>query len=247
MVFEISKLIGSTDTIDGTPEKRMFLSIIADYDLTTSICELVDNAIDNWTANSKPAGTQVDIFMNADRQKISVVDNAGGVPADQMRLLISPGASREISIEEIIGTFGVGGKRAGVALGERVEIVSRYDSAPATRIVIDNDWLSSEDWEIEAKRVDEGEVGQTIVRISELRQGFDHDAIEELRKHLAATYCSFVESGCNILINGTSIGATRFDHWAYPPDYPPRQSTFSISPDGSGQLEVTLSGGLILD
>ncbi|WP_424968805.1 hypothetical protein, partial [Dinoroseobacter sp. S375] len=41
--------------------------------------------------------------------------------------------------------------------------------------------------------------------------------------------------------------ATRFDHWAYPPDYPPRQSTFSISPDGSGQLEVTLSGGLILD
>ena len=103
----------------------MFLSIIADYDLKTSICELVDNAIDHWTSNSRPAGTQIDIFMSADRQTISVVDNAGGVSADQMRLLITPGASRMFSSEELIGTFGVGGKRAGIALGERVEIISR--------------------------------------------------------------------------------------------------------------------------
>ena len=77
----------------------MFFSIIADYDLTTSICELVDNAIDHWTSNSRPDGTQIDIFMNTDQQKISVEDNAGGVPADQMRLLITLGASGEYSIE----------------------------------------------------------------------------------------------------------------------------------------------------
>ncbi len=34
--------------LDGTPEKRMFWSIIADYDLRTGMCELVDNAIDIW-------------------------------------------------------------------------------------------------------------------------------------------------------------------------------------------------------
>ena len=39
--------------IDGTLLKRMFWSIISDYDLKTGICELVDNAIDLWTASGK--------------------------------------------------------------------------------------------------------------------------------------------------------------------------------------------------
>ena len=33
------------DTIDAVPSKRLFLSIIADYDLNRSICELIDNAL----------------------------------------------------------------------------------------------------------------------------------------------------------------------------------------------------------
>jgi hypothetical protein len=244
---KIITLLGSTEIIDGTPEKRLFLSIIADYDLTTSICELVDNAVDHWTSNSRPDGTQIDIFMNADRQTISVVDNAGGVPAEQMRLLITPGASRVFSSAELIGTFGVGGKRAGIALGERVEIISRHDDSPATRLVIDNEWLRSDSWEIEAKRVDEGEVGKTTVRISELRQGFNYAAIEDLKVHLAAAYYYFIKQGCKIKINGTVVGATSFDVWAFPPEYPPRVSSFTISPNGSDQLSVNLAGGLILD
>jgi hypothetical protein len=35
--------------IDGTPVKRMILSIISDYDLKTGLCELVDNALDQWS------------------------------------------------------------------------------------------------------------------------------------------------------------------------------------------------------
>jgi len=34
--------------VDAVPSKRLFLSIIADYDLNRSICELIDNAIDIW-------------------------------------------------------------------------------------------------------------------------------------------------------------------------------------------------------
>ena len=39
------------DIIDGTPEKRLFLSIISDYDLRTGLCELIDNALDLWVEN----------------------------------------------------------------------------------------------------------------------------------------------------------------------------------------------------
>lgn len=34
--------------IDATPQKRLFLSIIADYDINTAVCDLIDNAIDHW-------------------------------------------------------------------------------------------------------------------------------------------------------------------------------------------------------
>lgn len=39
----VKKQVG---TIEAIPSKRLFLSIIADYDLNRSICELVDNAPD---------------------------------------------------------------------------------------------------------------------------------------------------------------------------------------------------------
>lgn len=35
-----------TKILDGTPSKRSFWAIINDYDLQTSICELIDNALD---------------------------------------------------------------------------------------------------------------------------------------------------------------------------------------------------------
>ena len=34
--------------IDGTPVKRMFWSIIGDYNLKTGLCELIDNPLDFW-------------------------------------------------------------------------------------------------------------------------------------------------------------------------------------------------------
>src|SRR5712692_12075528 len=100
------------EPIDGTPEKRMFWSIISDYDLKTGMCELVDNAIDLWTIAERPEKLSINITLDADRQLIAVHDNAGGVKHDELRLLIAPGGSRNDPDAEVIGIFGVGGKRA---------------------------------------------------------------------------------------------------------------------------------------
>src|SRR5258708_5481931 len=107
--------------IDGTPEKRMFWSIISDYDLKTGLCELVDNALDRWTLGNPKSPLLVELDLDANRQLISVVDNAGGVRQDQLRLLLAPGGSMNNPDAELIGIFGVGSKRAGIALGEQVQ------------------------------------------------------------------------------------------------------------------------------
>ncbi len=98
------------NTIDGTPEKHIFRGMIADYDLQTGLCELLDNALDFWVANKRRSKLKVEVGLDVSRQIITVRDNAGGVKENDLRLLIAPGASRETSTENLIGIFGVGGK-----------------------------------------------------------------------------------------------------------------------------------------
>jgi hypothetical protein len=53
------------DTLDAIPSKRIYLSIIADYDLKRSICELVDNGLDVWMKGGK--ATQITIKVSLDK------------------------------------------------------------------------------------------------------------------------------------------------------------------------------------
>lgn len=67
------------DRVDATPSKRTFLSIIADYDLKRSICELVDNALDVWVRGHRSRPIAVEITLDTVQQIISVEDDAGGL------------------------------------------------------------------------------------------------------------------------------------------------------------------------
>lgn len=233
--------------IDGTPEKRMFLAIISDYNLHTGICELVDNALDFWLSSGKKPGLKVDVQLDVERQMIRVSDNAGGVREGDIRLLISPGASSIRDRHQVIGTFGVGGKRAGVALGEQVEIRSRFGRGKSIQVDITNDWLNSDDWHLDVHEIPDLPPGTTSVDITKVRQGFNNADVDRLRLHLGETYSWFIDQGCDIRLGGHPIKAVVFDNWAYPPDYRPRTATFEMSPADEKSLKVTLRSGLIRD
>src|SRR6266446_2730340 len=89
--------------IDGTPLKRMFWSIISDYDLKTGLCELVDNATDLWTLNQRKQPLKIGITLDPDRQLITIEDDAGGIKEAELRLLVAPGGSRNDPQAVLIG------------------------------------------------------------------------------------------------------------------------------------------------
>lgn len=233
--------------IDGTPDKRLFWSIISDYDLRTSLCELVDNALDLWILNKKARRLTIDVELNAERQLIAVQDNAGGVSEQDLRLLIAPGGSRNSPEAEIIGVFGVGSKRASVALGQRVEIRTRNKKLGSYEVDITEEWLRSPSWDLASYAIPDIEPNTTRVDISALRRSFDHQDVVDLEKHLSETYSWFLQEGCVIRLNGEPISPFVFDHWAYPPKYRPQQSKFTAQMDGVGDIEVTVTAGLIRD
>jgi uncharacterized membrane protein len=128
-------------TLDATPEKRIFLSIITEYDLKKSICELIDNAIDLWS-NNKRADLEIKIKLDDRQQAISIEDNAGGIEENKLNYIVSPGKTTNDIRNEGIGYFGVGSKRAVVALAQNITINSRFENEKTFTIKFDDDWIN---------------------------------------------------------------------------------------------------------
>jgi Histidine kinase-, DNA gyrase B-, and HSP90-like ATPase len=233
--------------VDGTPDKRVFWSIISDYGLVTGLCELVDNALDLWTLNGRTGAVTVKINLEKDRQLISVEDDAGGVTATDLRLLIAPGGSRNSPQSSIIGVFGVGSKRASVAIGEHVEIKTRRNSEETFQLDVTKDWLDAADWNIPAYRVPDIEPNTTRVQISRLRRPFGDDEVMRLKQHLSENYSWFIEKGCTIEVNRTALPPLKFDAFAFPPEFPPQRTNFDVPVEEYGDVAVSITAGLILD
>lgn len=234
--------------LDGTPDKRMFWSIISDYDVKTALCELIDNAIDQWMSKSPRQSLSIELMLDAERQLISVKDNAGGVGQGDLRMLIAPGSSRNDPDAETIGIFGIGSKRAVVALAENVVIKTHLRGERAYQIDITSDWLESPEWEIPAYAIPDFPDGETTIDLSILRKTFSSADVEELRQHIGETYAWFLQQGdCLILLNGIAIKPVGFEAWAYPPDFAPRRIVFQVNVPDAGIVRVDLTVGLIRD
>ena len=237
------------DTIDGTPEKRIFWSIISDYDLKTGIAELIDNALDTWSAKPDRDSLAVEIELDTDRQIIRYKDNAGGVLREDLRLLVAPGGSKNSPDGDSIGIFGVGSKRAVVALAEHVVIRTRHTTESASyQVEINKDWLESPEWELPVYQIGDIPAGTTWIELSQLRRTVSPDELPDLREHLEFTYADFLAlETFELVVNGVTLSPKRLDQWAFPPDFPPQDAEFQIALNKTESLEVAITAGLIRD
>jgi Histidine kinase-, DNA gyrase B-, and HSP90-like ATPase len=237
-----------THILDGTPQKRVFWAIISDYNISTSICELIDNALDIWLRNGKQTDLCVEIDVDIHSRSLRIADNAGGVPENELKVLISPGASLNSPDEHVIGLFGVGSKRAVVALAQTVRIRTRRGEGKTYQIDIDEGWLEDEDWDMPVYEVDPIEPNTTVIDLMRLRYTLDASAQEELRTHLRETYGKFLlNDRFKIKINAELLEPVLFDRWAYPPDFEPRYYMFEVKTEDGESVGVEIYAGLIRD
>lgn len=237
------------DIIDATPNKRIYRSIIADYGLNTAICELIDNAIDVINLQTGGPLLSININIDLDQQRINICDNAGGVKESELRKLISPGESTMSGVEGSIGIFGVGSKRAVVALSQLVRITTRYHKKQTFRLEYDDDWLSNSDWSLPYHRVSEISPSTTEVDLSNLRFKIEDDDVERLFEHISETYAYFLEDGkISIKLNERQVIGKYFDRWAYPNGYEPIRFLKRLRPkNSSNKIKFELTAGLTTD
>lgn len=235
-------------SINATPNKRLFLSIIADYDLNRAICELVDNSLDVWVRNGKTQQIQVDIDIDCRQQFIRVSDNAGGVPKHELHNIVGPGQTSAVSTDQTIGIFGVGSKRAVVALSQDIKIKTRHGKDKTYQVDIADAWLKSDSWDIPAYEIDNIKENSTIIELQMLRMNIDASAIEHLKIHLCETYAHYLkESNICIRVNTHPLKAVFFTNWAYPPGFEPRRYFGDLQLDNGRTIKIEGLAGLILE
>jgi hypothetical protein len=233
------------DRLDATPSKRLFLSIIADYDLNRSICELVDNGLDVWVRGGKARDITVEIFLDKGQQTITVKDNAGGLAKAELRYIVGPGQTGTSPTDETIGIFGVGTKRAVVALAQDIKIKTRHAKQKTYQVDFDDDWLEDDDWELPVYEVDAIPEGTTIVELQKLRVHITDDATAQLKDHLSTTYARFLSSQrITISLNGNRLSPQYFENWAYPPRYPPQKYTGTLKTEDNRTIRIEAIAGL---
>ncbi|MFQ5852202.1 MAG: ATP-binding protein [Candidatus Binatia bacterium] len=233
------------DTLDATPSKRLFLSIIADYDLNRSICELVDNALDVWVRGGKASAITIKTVLNEGQQTITVEDDAGGLAKSELRYIVGPGQTGTSPTDETIGIFGVGTKRAVVALAQDIRIKTRRGKQTTYQVEFDDNWLGNDDWELPVYEVDEIGKGTTIVELQKLRVQITDEATAQLKDHLSTTYARFLSNNdVTLEVNGEKLSPRFFENWAYPPRYPPQKYTGTLKTEENRVIRVEAVAGL---
>jgi hypothetical protein len=232
--------------LDATPEKRIFLSIISEYDLKRSLCELIDNAIDLWS-KKKRADLVVNILADDQQQSISIEDNAGGIEEANLDHVVSPGKTSNDVHDDVIGYFGVGSKRAVVALAQDIAIHSRFEHDKPYVVRFDDDWITrDESWQLPyAESPRRLQPYTTLVELNRLRVQVTSEGIKEFKTHLREVYAKFMDRGAAIIVNTEKLTAINFDdEWSYPPNLFPTKFSMNI-PIEDRFVDVEITSGLI--
>lgn len=236
-------------TVDAQPSKRLYQSIIADYSSELAICELVDNAIDLWIKGGRTKKLNIEIDIDINQQRIQVKDNAGGITEADIKMIIAPGYSSNTSSDETIGVFGVGSKRAVVALAQEIKFRTKHKNEKTLLLEYNDDWLADESsWDINYfEDSNELESNCTVIELTKLRAPIDNTFIIDLREHLASTYAKFLSNSNLILhLNTEKIDPISFDlSWSYPPHYHPQKYEFKIAINTNDEISVEILGGLV--
>jgi hypothetical protein len=231
--------------LDAKPEKRSYWAIVHDYSFTTAICELIDNPLDVWIKGGKGSELTIQISLDLSRQKIEIDDDSGGVPFDQLALLVRPGASSGLETDQAIGIFGVGSKRSVVALAEDIIITTCSGEGPAYSVEYGHEWVALPTWDVPCYELSAVNPRHTTVHLRKLRHSITTNTQKELIPYISETYGRFL-SGRNLTIkvNGDRVSPVLFNNWSYPREYSPLQVEGKIeTPDGD--VDFSILGGLL--
>lgn len=212
--------------VHADPAKSFFVSmLIKDITLRDAIGDLVDNAVDAIKARAKDVSdlSGFSVHVKLDKKSFSIIDNGYGMEASVARdTAFNFGKSEQHKlIDNSIGQFGIGMKRAFFKLGNHIHVKSIAATSQFELTIDVNEWLKSpKKWEFEFDKdtLKEGvtnaddktglEITITDLSSDSVTSFDDKTFIDMLQKEIALEHMINISKGLKIKIGTLELKAT---------------------------------------
>jgi hypothetical protein len=204
------------EKISASPVKSFFVQMLTrDIELRDAILDLLDNSVDgvqrsetkqNLERAEPYSGYWAKITLSKDEFRIE--DNCGGIPWKFHEYAFRMGREKNdvIAGKRMIGTVGIGMKRAIFKLGEDCTIETHAKDC-SYRIHISPEWMANnENWDLIPEEIKAKRQHGTSIRISKLRDGVKNAFIDttfgqNFSKAIAAHYAYIMGKGFQVYLN----------------------------------------------
>ena len=209
--------------VKADPAKSFFVSmLIKDITLRDAIGDLVDNAVDAIKASVSDPNNLLghSIRINLNPETFTIIDDGLGMSTEIARTTAFNfgKASEHRLIDNSIGQFGIGMKRAFFKIGSHIAV---HSTAADSQFDIDIDvpkWLGEEEWEFsfnestlqeQITQTDPTGFKVTISNLSDdAKISFGSDMfVNQLQKEIEYEHMLNIEKGLEIIINDYKLRA----------------------------------------
>ena len=210
----------TNNSVDGSPVKSFFVEMLTrDIELVDAVLDLLDNCVDGIlrqvgsnSGETPYKGYEAEIKFDA--KSFSISDNCGGIPQRLQRYAFRLGRESENREADLpmIGTYGIGMKRAIFKIGTQCSIVTQSEGY-RYNVDITPEWLNSDDWDLpmsdsfspsgaDGTTIDICELNENIaLRFSDEQIDFTRELTEKVQTH----YAFILEKGFQVKINDERV------------------------------------------
>ena len=155
-LWKPNQCAGPATSTGKPPNKEVVLGAWRDLDRAEALLELIDNSIDAWNRRRaqypQKAAPELNIYIeiDSDTGQLTYEDNAGGVPEGKLVNLVIPGHSETGALDQSIGSYKTGGKKAIFRLATAANITTAFwnpaeTGDTAVAVHLDEHWLKDVD------------------------------------------------------------------------------------------------------
>ena len=224
-------MVTSQEKVSALPTKAFFVDMLTkDVSLSSAIMDLIDNCVDGALRLRGDGSLEgLIVKINVNEKEFLIEDNCGGIPLEIARRYAFRFGRPDNAppVDNSVGLFGVGMKRAMFKLGREFEVQAKFDKTSFSVTVDVEAWQKEELWEFplvverDAGAVSERDSG-TKIRVLRLHHGvaaqFSSSLfVSRLQNEIRTKHQTYLRRGLTIQVNGNFLVASVIE-FAYIPN-----------------------------
>lgn len=194
------------------PPKTLIMNARRDLSFFEANFELIDNSIDEWRRNVSKHDLHIKIKYDLDLLVGEYEDDAGGMAEDDVYKVFIPGeTTNDEDVEKpLIGSFGMGAKKAIFRLSDGAKVVSCRSPKFSATSSVPEKWEQVREWKTVDGRCGSIGIGRTHFYFLKLHIPPTAEDVNQLVERIRVTYAPLLRDGergrkLSIELNGIPI------------------------------------------